>query len=125
MSSTDERRHGADLPMVNRAALVLEATQVYVDWANNCPGGGPKLVLSEMRDDESTVYLIPEMDFGPEPWLRKNYLAMFEQELHAWCTDKTYWPKDRSFSAFNKFFKVRFHSMVLDMGEERIARDSR
>ena len=125
MSSTDERRRGADLPMVNRAALVLEATQIYVDWANNCPGGGPKLVLSEMRDDASTVYLIPEMDFGPEAWLRKHYLALFEQELHAWHTDKTDWPKDRSFEAFNKFFTVRFHSMVLDMGEEPIASDSK
>jgi len=110
--------------MVNRSALVLEATQVYVDWANNCPGDGPKLVLSEMRDDASTVYLLPEMDFGPEDWLQKNYLAMFEEELHAWCTAETYWPKDRSFKAFHRFFEVRFHSMVVDMGDEPIARDS-
>jgi hypothetical protein len=120
MSSTNEKRHGPDLPMVNRASVVLEATQVYVDWANNCPGGGPKLVLSEMRDDQSTVYLIPEMDFGPEEWLRENYLSMFEEELYAWHTRESDWPKDRSFEAFRRFFKVRFHSMVLDMGRGRI-----
>ena len=53
------------------------------------------MVLSEMRDDESSVYLIPEMDFGPEDWLRKNYLAIFEEELHAWHTDETVRVKQR------------------------------
>ena len=124
MDRRKEHGGGTDLPMVSRSALILEATQVYVDWANNCPGGGPRLVLSEMRDDQSTVYLIPEMDFGPEAWLRTNYLAMFEEELHAWCTDESYWPKDRSFKAFNRFFTVRFYSMVVDMDEESIVRSS-
>jgi len=106
--------------MVNRASVVLEATQVYADWANSCPGGGPKMVLSEMRDDQTTVYLIPEMDFGPEEWLRENYLPMFEEELYAWHTRESDWPEDRSFEAFSRFFKVRFHSMVLDTGRGRI-----
>jgi len=116
----DEKRRGPGLPMVNRASVVLEATQVYADWANSCPGGGPKMVLSEVPDDQSTVYLIPEMDFGPEEWLRGNYLPMFEEELYAWHTDKSDWPEDRSFEAFSRFFKVRFRSMVLDMGRGRI-----
>jgi len=124
MGSGKEHGGGADLPMVNRSALVLEATQVYVDWANNCPGGGPKLVLSEMRDDASSVYLIPEMDFGPEAWLRKNYLTIFEEELHAWHTDETDWPKDRSFKAFQRFFTVSFHSMVMDLGDLPIVVDN-
>jgi hypothetical protein len=77
------------------------------------------------QGSQSTVYLIPEMDFGPEDWLQENYLAIFEEELHAWHTRESDWPEDRSFEAFNRFFKVRFHSMVLDMGEKPITTDSR
>jgi hypothetical protein len=125
MSGTDEHRQGADVPTVNRSALVLEPAEAYWEWANSCHGDDPKLAPPEPGDEEEgTVYLIPEMDFGPEAWLRRNYATMFEHELWAWCTDETFWPEDRSLKAFKRFFKVRFHSMVLDMGEEPIARDS-
>ena len=68
-------------------------------------------------------YLIPEMDGDFETWLQRNYQAMFEHELWAWHTDEAVWPKDRSFKAFQTLFKVRFHSVVLDMGEGPIDRD--
>jgi hypothetical protein len=99
---------------------VLAPTQAYVDWANSC-GPGPQLVLSEMRDDALTVYLIPEVDVGPENWLREHYLALFEQELHAWSTDVSTWPRARSFASFQRFFTVHFHPLVFDMGDEPIA----
>jgi hypothetical protein len=108
-----------DLPAVNRAALLLKPTQAYADWANSC-GEGPKLVLSEMEDDFSSVYLIPEVDFRPDAWLRKHYRTLFEHELWNWCTDPSTWPKGRSFRAFQEFFTVHFHSMVVDLGGEPI-----
>lgn len=119
MSGADTHLSSSDLPVVNRAALVLRPTQAYVEWANSC-GEGPKLILGEMRDDESTVFLIPEMDFGPAAWLRKHYRILFEEGLYAWCTDEAYWPKDRSYKAFQKLFQVHFHSLVMDVGKEPI-----
>jgi len=108
---------GADLPMVSRSALVLEPTRAYWEWAKSCPGEDPKVPPAGTgEEDEGTVYLIPEMDLGPEGWLRSNYAAIFEHELWAWCTDETLWPADRSLDAFTRFFTVRFCSMVLDMG---------
>jgi hypothetical protein len=117
MSSKNRYRHGADLPMVSRSALVLEPTAAYWEWANSCPGDDPKVPPPGLgQEDESTVYLIPQMDLGPESWLRRHFAAILEHELWAWCTDTTFWPADRSFDAFNRFFNVRFCSMVLDMG---------
>ncbi len=119
MSRSQASPQHFDLPAVNRSALLLQPTQDYVEWANSC-GEGPMFVLSEMRDDAITVYLIPEMEIGPEAWLRQHYLPLFEHELYSWCTDPTYWPKDRSLEAFQQFFAIHFHSLVVDVGQEPI-----
>jgi hypothetical protein len=67
-----------------------------------------------------TVYLIAETNDEPDRWLRRNFVAMFEHELDAWYTNRVFCPKDRSFKAFKKIFKVRFCSMVLDLGKGSI-----
>jgi hypothetical protein len=63
----------------------------------------PFLLLSTFREfsglgEEGTVYLIPETNGEPDKWLRRNFGAMFENELEAWYTDRDFWPRDRSFS---------------------------
>jgi hypothetical protein len=107
---------GMDFPLVNRAAIVLEPAQAYLEWARECPEAFPNLTFEELCE-EGIVYLIPETDADPDNWLRRHFLAMFEPELDAWYTDQAYWPKDRSFKAFKKFFKIRFCSMVMDLGK--------
>jgi len=107
---------GRDLHIVNRMAVVLEPAQAYLEWARECPEALPDLTLEDLGE-EGTVYLIPETDADPENWLRRNYVPMFEHELDAWYRDQAFWPKDRSFKAFKKFFRVRFCSMVLDLGK--------
>lgn len=110
------------LPMVNRAAVVLEPAGGYLEWARACPDTPPELMLEEAVT-EGTVYLLPETDAGPEAWLRRNYTTLFAHELFAWCTDEAFWPRDRSFKAFKKFFLVRFCSLVLDLGRGPIERE--
>ena len=111
-----------DLPVVNRGALVLRATQAFVEWANSC-GEGPKLALEELDEDEHTVYLVPEVEHRPDAWLRQHFRILFEYELASWCTDAACWPEDRSFEAFQRYFTTQFHSMVVDLGEEPITSD--
>jgi hypothetical protein len=65
---------GIILPIVNRAAVVLEPAQAYLEWARKCPEAIPDLTLKELGQ-EGTVYLIPETDADPEKWLRRNYDA--------------------------------------------------
>jgi hypothetical protein len=107
---------GIILPMVNRTAVMVEPARGYLDWARECPEAIPDLTLKELCK-EGTVYLIPETNAYPDSWLKRNFVAIFEHELDAWYTDRVFWPKDRSFKAFKKFFKVRFCSMVLDLGK--------
>jgi len=113
----------ADVPTVNRCALVLEPASGYLEWTRICPDPDPNLTLAELCQ-EGTVYLIPEVDAGPDAWLRRNYKAIFENELNGWCTDDSLWPEDRSFKVFQEFFNIKFCSIVLDMGKGAIALDN-
>jgi hypothetical protein len=109
------KKGSVDFSIVNRDAVVVEPAEAYLEWARECPEALPDLTLEELGE-EGTVYLIPETNADPERWLKRNFGAMFENELDAWYTDRAFWPKDRSFMVFKKFFKVRFCSMVLDLG---------
>ena len=102
------------LPTINRCALVLEPTEVYLAWAKECPEGDPDLTLDDLREEGGSVYLIPEIDAEPETWLKRHFKALFEEELEAWCTDDAFWPEKRTYKVFQSFFEVRFHSMVFD-----------
>ncbi len=106
-----------DLAVVNRNSLVVVPRKDYLDWARGCPGGSPGMELDGLMEG-GTVYLMPEVKASPEQWLRRNFAAIFEQELDAWYRDRDAWPQDRSLAAFRRFFDVRFCSMVFDLGEE-------
>jgi hypothetical protein len=122
MTKKTSGEEGTLLPTVNRAAVVLEPAQAYLEWARECPETIPDLTLKGLGE-EGTVYLIPETNNEPDKWLRRNFVAMFENELEAWYTDRDFWPKDRSFKSFKKFFKVRFCSIVLDLGKGSLEKD--
>ncbi len=51
---------GADLPGLDRNAIVVEPTNAYVEWARSCPGGASDEVLSILDDEGGTVY--PRID---------------------------------------------------------------
>ncbi|NQT18381.1 MAG: hypothetical protein HQ592_01660 [Planctomycetes bacterium] len=123
MIRTNDEDGFRELPTVNRCAVVLEPTEVYLAWAKEIPEPDEGLELDDIMQD-STCYLIPEIDSDPENWLRRNYAAMFVSELESWCTDESLWPEDRSFKKFKRFFRVRFHSIVIDMGNDAIVRDA-
>jgi hypothetical protein len=111
------------LPEINRCAIVLEPTRAYLEWAKASPEGDHELTFEDIGK-EGTVYLMPVVDAEPDAWLNRNYEAMFKHELDAWCRDDALWPRDRSFDAFKKFFEVRFCSIVLDMGQDEIQKDT-
>ena len=113
---------GIGIPILNRAALVLEPAQAYLEWARECPEALPDLTFNELGE-EGTVYLIPETDTDSHRWLKRNFVTIFEHELDAWYRDRAFWPKDRSFKTFKKFFKIRFCSIVLDLGKGSIEKD--
>jgi hypothetical protein len=110
-----------NLPTINRFVLVVEPTNVFLEWARKFPDEDPKLTLDEFLEDVS-AYLMPQVGENPDSWLTQNYRTIFEIELNDWTVDPTCWPKDLSFKAFKEFFNVRFCSIVIDMAEGPIKR---
>lgn len=111
-----------NLPTINRNVLVVEPTEVFSEWARKYPDEDAELTLKELIAD-STVYLIPEQEAEPTDWLRRNFKTIFEIELDGWCTESSLWPEDRSFKAFNKFFRIHFCSTVIDLAKGAIERE--
>ncbi len=111
-----------DLPTVNRCAIVLEPTAAFKTWARSCPDGDPEGLL-DTYGSEPNLYLIPEVDAEPAPWLKRNYARMFEEELVGWYRDPDCWPEDRPYKLFREFFEVKFHSLIFDLGREPLERD--
>ncbi|MGD0781320.1 MAG: hypothetical protein ABSA30_00520 [Candidatus Aminicenantales bacterium] len=107
------------LPTINRNAIWIEPTAVFLEWAQKFPDIDTELTLDELLKD-GTAYLIPEQEDEPDAWLKRNFKTIFEVELDGWCTDSFLWPKDRSFKAFKKFFVIHFCSVVIDLGKSSI-----
>ena len=106
------------LPVVNRMALVVEPTEAFLEWLSTTPDS-ESVSLDDLRE-ECTVYLVADAEGELESILEHYYESIFEQELYSWYTDESFWPEDRSWETFQRFFEVRADSMVFDLGEESL-----
>src|SRR4030042_30878 len=110
-----------DMRTINRLVLVVEPTNVFLEWARKFPDEDPELTSAGLLEDVS-AYLIPPVGERPDSWLEENYRTIFEIELNDWTVDPSCWPKDLSFKTFKEFFNIRFCSIVIDMADGPIRR---
>jgi hypothetical protein len=108
---------------INRQIAVIKPKKPCIDWINSLPES------DEPYDDESlqkdcTVFLLPHLDDDEESlkYIESIYSKIFKIELDSWYTDPAFWPKNRTFSLFMKWFEIEFHSEVLDTLEARIVK---
>ena len=68
--------------------------------------------------DQTIAALIPFYDAVTVRDVRKHvdivWPNIFEEELRRWNPDELWWPKDRTRKMFGLWFKVEFHSIVID-----------
>jgi len=53
-------------------------------------------------------------------YIKSIFAKLFKIELESWCTDENYWPAKRSYSSFNEWFHIEFHTEVLYFGKGKI-----
>ena len=106
---------------INRSLIILRPKQPFLDWARSLDDESEDLTLESLNDD-STVYLIPEIweDFDQEEFLKTCYDILFEEQLEGWCMDEAAWPQQRDLKLFLGWFEVEFHSLVFDLCDEPI-----
>jgi hypothetical protein len=112
------------MPPINRSVAIIRPKQPFVDWSNQLPDGGPKVSLDNFRHN-CTVILIPEYDTHRQTksYINQIYEDIFEEELWGWCTEESWWPKDRTKELFWQWFEVELHSIVLDSLDESIEKE--
>ena len=103
---------------LNRNALIVRRKKPFIDWANSLEDRGPELNLDDPQF-EHTIYLVDQLSdyLDPGPALRKHCTSIFEQELALWHRDPHDWPSKRDLRAFNEWFDVKLHSLVVDLAE--------
>ncbi len=109
---------------INRSTAIIKPKQPFVEWANQLPDADFKVSVDELQND-CLVILIPEYTTNEDAkeYINELYEDIFEQELFDWCTDESWWPKERTQEMFWQWFNVEFHSVVIDPYEEPIEKE--
>lgn len=102
------------------SAVVLVPTEAFrrvLEAAD--PSLGNELKDAFDEPDNQTVVLVPvpEDDAELEEFLKPHKKAIAEKEISHWIEDKSRWPKITA-DVFEEWFEIRFHSIVLAVGED-------
>ena len=103
---------------VDRSAVVLKPTQIFLDWLKSTDQDVPDLTIEQLRAN-CPVFLVPEFDEPEEAvaYFDERYQQIFQAEIAAWDIPKDKWPQDMSLTMFWEYFDIEVHDMVLDMEE--------
>lgn len=110
------------MPIINRCALTVAPGPPMLAWLQ--PFTTPAEAERILRD--RSLYLIDADDSleAGEPRIPAPSICarIFEAELELWCRDRRLWPADRSPEAFQRWFELRFHHLVDDLGHKPLQR---
>lgn len=109
--------------VVNRTAVTLVGTQLYVDWTRSRDADFARGAVTVARTRTyGACVLLPEFDLEEDvlEWVEENWEWLFDYELAAWTADESAWPNDRSLSLFRDWFRVDIHNTVIDVGDDDI-----
>ncbi len=110
--------HLEDLEDLSAVVLVpTEAFRQVLETAD--PSLKNELVEAFSQPDNQTVVLVPlpENDEELEEFLKPHKKALAEKEIEHWIEDASRRPK-ASADLFEEWFDVKFHSVVLAVGED-------
>jgi hypothetical protein len=118
----EPENHAATL---NRSAIVVTPKQPFLDWLHATDPTSVELTLVKLTLDP-TIYLIPECDTDDDvvEVLRDSFEEIFAEQLAGWCTDESVWPRDRGFDVFRRWFDYQYHSLLIDLSDEPLIRES-
>jgi len=110
------------MKLLNRSAVSLKPTVVFVEWANRV-NPDEAMPLEAFRA-EGSIYLFDEVeqegDF--DQWLKLHAVQLFENELEAWVEDEGLWPNTRDYSLFSQWFDIEPQLVCFDVSEQPLMR---
>jgi hypothetical protein len=109
------------MKLVNRSALIVVPAQPFLDWLHQVDPTSSDLTLVDLRR-EPAIYLVAECESKTEALdgLRDGIDKIFEEQLDSWYRVPAAWPKERDLRTFLRWFECSFHSMIFDLGTDRM-----
>ncbi|MBC7927966.1 MAG: hypothetical protein H7039_20160 [Bryobacteraceae bacterium] len=106
---------------VNRSAVSVKPAQPFLDWLHRVDPSSANLKLEDLQL-EPTVYLLPEWEADKDALKHLAEVSedIFAEQLEGWYRVPSVWPDDRDLNALLRWFDCTFHSMVLDLCNERL-----
>jgi hypothetical protein len=112
--------------MINRAAVTVLAKQPFIDWINSTKINPDDLTFTiAMVNDEPQIFLVKSYEDlrQQKKYITKIKPILFEVMLSGYYTDESAWPEERSAKAFDKWFDLISHSMILDVEDHAIEQE--
>ena len=108
---------------INRAVVVVQPKQPFVDWLMQCPEPPEDITLDSLQDD-CTTYLIPDFEDldSLDDYLEALLPFFAATEFDSWYSDETLWPK-LSTDDYPSWFDLKVHSTVIDMADGPIKQE--
>ena len=106
---------------INRSALLVKPAQPFLEWLHRVDPTSAHLTLGDLTL-EPTIYLLPEWETEEEALqhLAEVSNEIFEEQLNGWYRVPSVWPAARDLRAFLLWFDCSFHSLVVDLCDERL-----
>ena len=104
---------------IDRMGLIFQPKKAFIDWLKEIHKEefSNDDNLSEMTMvTEPTVVLIPviEDDEVFDEYIKTHYFEWLTYEFSSWCENEDEWPEKRDLEAFQNYFDVHVHSIVID-----------
>jgi len=109
---------------INRTAIMVIPQQPFYDWLNSIePGTGDDEMANKEKDH--TIYLLPDFEDPSQldTYIKEMSKTIFKNELTAWYTDKSLWPKNLTWDMFTAWFEIRISTVIYDTVDEEIEKD--
>ena len=103
------------MELINRSAIIVVPAQPFLDWLHQVDPTSSHLTLADLRR-EPAIYLVAECESKDEALdgLRDGIRRMFEEQLDGWYRVPATW------HTFLCWFECSFHSMIFDLGTDRL-----
>ena len=105
----------------DRSALLIVPNEIYYNWW--------RCVIKNKDffcQSEPDIFLIPGFALmeHAESFIRTFYDLFFQYELKKWGVDSSFWPVNRTFDMFRKWFDVRLSCRVSDILAQPIFKET-
>ncbi len=113
---------------VNRSVVIVKPKQPFADWLATLDVEWPQDAppsLMQLREDCNAFLIPPAEDvMDAKDYIRQHWQDIFEGELADWTEDESEWPAKRTPNIFQQWFEVELHSVLTDLCEDSLDRES-